>query len=285
MSDTFKSNFKVQDKQMMSLSVYNVGFQKCTPGYQWGPGVRDHYLIHHIVSGKGLYEVNGKTYELAAGDSFLVYPFVPVVYRAGQDDPWEYYWVGFSGTDASTILRSTDFSRETPLIHQAGYSDQIKRQILHIYDARGNDLEHSVEMTGRLYTTLALFIKYRSRQEARKDSYQTYVEKAISYIASHYSYPISIEELASYVGISRSHLFRAFQTQLSVSPKEYLSQYRIRQACSLLAHSDLSVTAIARSVGFENSLYFSRVFHKIKGLSPTDYARSQTDVIKEESCQ
>ena len=140
-------------------------------------------------------------------------------------------------------------------------------------------------MTGRLYTTLALFIKYRSRQEARKDSYQTYVEKAISYIASHYSYPISIEELASYVGISRSHLFRAFQTQLSVSPKEYLSQYRIRQACSLLAHSDLSVTAIARSVGFENSLYFSRVFHKIKGLTPTDYARSQTDVIKEESCQ
>ncbi len=276
MEDTFKNNFKPRDKQMMSLSVYNVGFQKCGPGYQWGPGVRDHYLIHHIVSGKGCYEVNHRVYELKAGDSFLVYPLVPVVYRADGAEPWEYYWVGFSGTDAATILRSTDFSEETPVIHQAGYSDQIRRQILHIYEARGNDLEHSVEMTGRLYTTLSLFIKYCSQPKKREDSYQSYVQRAVAYIASHYSYPITIEEIASYVGISRSHLFRAFQTRLSMSPKEYLSAYRIRQACSLLKDSDLSVTAIARSVGFENSLYFSRVFHKITGAAPTDYARAHS---------
>ena len=55
MTDTFKNSYKVKEKETVSLSVYNVGFQKCEPRYQWGPGVRDHYLIHYIVSGKGIY--------------------------------------------------------------------------------------------------------------------------------------------------------------------------------------------------------------------------------------
>ena len=73
------------------------------------------------------------------------------------------------------------------------------------------------------------------------------------------------------VGISRSHLFRSFQTYMNCSPKEFLSQYRIKQACRLLKETDLSVSAIAYSVGFENNLYFSKAFRKQKQISPTLY--------------
>ena len=46
MNHNYKNSYKVSEKELVSLSVYNVGFQKCDPLYQWGPGIRDHYLIH-----------------------------------------------------------------------------------------------------------------------------------------------------------------------------------------------------------------------------------------------
>ena len=53
MEQDFKYSFKVPEHVELSLTVYNVGFQKCAPEYGWGPGVRDHYLLHYIVSGRG----------------------------------------------------------------------------------------------------------------------------------------------------------------------------------------------------------------------------------------
>lgn len=270
MNENYKNSYKVTEKELVSLSVYNVGFQKCDPLYQWGPGIRDHYLIHYIISGKGYYKLHQHTYELHAKDTFLVYPNTEVVYYAAADDPWEYAWVGFTGSDASMILTATDFSPEHPLIQNAPLGDAIHRQILHIYDARGNEFEHAVEMTGRLYTMLALFMHHASHSNTQ-NSANSYVQKSIEFISSNYSYAITVEDIAAYVGVSRSHLFRSFEAVLGQSPKEYLTDFRMKQACYLLEHSDLSITAIANSLGFDNSLYFSKTFHKQKQVSPKEF--------------
>ena len=147
---------------------------------------------------------------------------------------------------------------------------RVRIQLLHIYDARGNGFEHAVEMTGRLYTTLALFLKSSTQKETQLTA-ATYVQKSIEYISANYSYPITVEDIAAYVGLSRSHLFRSFELVLQQSPKEYLTDFRMKQACYLLEHSNLSITAIANSVGFDNGLYFSKTFHKKKGASPKAY--------------
>ena len=62
MNQNYKNSYKVTEKELVSLSVYNVGFQKCDPLYQWGPGIRDHYLIHYIISGKGYYKIKNTTF-------------------------------------------------------------------------------------------------------------------------------------------------------------------------------------------------------------------------------
>ena len=139
MNQNYKNSYKVTEKELVSLSVYNVGFQKCDPLYQWGPGIRDHYLIHYIISGEGYYKIKNTTFTLQAGDSFLVYPNTEVLYFADETDPWEYAWVGFTGSDASMILKATDFSTERPVIEHTPLGESIHRQILHIYDASGND--------------------------------------------------------------------------------------------------------------------------------------------------
>ena len=274
MNDQYKNSYKADAKDLVSLSVYNVGCQRCDSGYQWGPGIRDHYLIHYIISGQGSYTLNRKTHTLNAGDAFLVYPNTEVIYQADVNDPWEYAWVGFTGSDAAAILQATDFSREKPYIHAVPNGDEVKRQLLHIYDARGNSFEHAVEMTGRLYTTLALFLQSAKRKDTQLTA-AAYVQKSVEYINANYSYPITVEDIAGYVGLSRSHLFRSFELVMQKSPKEYLTEFRMKQACYLLEHSGLSITAIANSVGFDNGLYFSKTFRKNKGMSTKEYRSSK----------
>ena len=276
MSNNFKNSFKVSDKELTSLSVYNVGYQKCSPGYQWGPGIRDHFLIHHVISGTGFYVINHQKFSLSAGDSFLVYPNNEITYYADENDPWEYAWVGFTGSDAPAILSCAGFSPDTPVRRDNEHSATIARLLLDIYEARGSSFTSSVEMTGRLYTALAMFMK-TAEFHPRRDTSHTYAQKGIEFILSNYSYPITIEDVADYVGISRSHLFRCFKETVGKSPKDYLTDLRIRQACVLLRESDLSITAIANSVGFESSLYFSKLFHRIKGMPPRNYAGKHSE--------
>lgn len=276
MSDSYKHSYKVGEDFLNSLSVYNVGYQKCEPEYQWGPGIRDHYCIHHILSGSGIYTTGKVSVRLSAGDTFILFPGVELQYQADKDEPWEYCWAGFMGTDAASIIRNTGFSKETPYILKGTIpEEEIRNGLDEIYQNKGNTYESSVAMAGRLYSLLAVFMHYAQRTEPEKDSHVMYVEKAMSYIETNYSYPITVEDIAYYVGISRSHLFRSFQNYMRKSPKDYLSGYRIRQACHLLRETDLSVSTIAYSVGFENNLYFSKAFRKQKGMSPSEYRRAK----------
>lgn len=100
-----------------------------------------------------------------------------------------------------------------------------------------------------------------------------YVEQAQKHIEKNHSYLITVEDVAVYVGISRSRLFRSFKLYTGKAPKEYLSEYRIEKACDLLRETELSISTIAYSVGFDNNLYFSKVFKKYRKVSPSIYRR------------
>lgn len=278
-SEPVRSSYKVTGKELMALSVYNVGYQKCEPLYKWGPGIRNHYLIHYIKSGTGTYVCMDKEYRLSAGDCFICYPNTEVSYYADSKSPWEYAWIGFYGPDANLILSSTDFTRDEPYIRSVSRGKEIQENIHEIYRARGNEFSSTIKMSGLLYQLLSLFV-----EESSKDNFQStaqlYVRSATEYITANYSYPISIEDVSAYIGISRSQLFRCFDSVLGVSPKEYLTDYRIKQACRLLAETQYSMTAIANSLGFDNSLYFSKAFHKAKGISPSEYREQKSSGMK-----
>ena len=193
-----------------------------------------------------------------------------ISYKADKHNPWEYAWVGFNGPDAGLILNSTDFTPDAPYIRKEPHGMQIEELIRSIYNAKGNGFTSTIQMTGRLYELLALFVN-DAVTETRHSVAQLYVKHAVEYIVENYSDPISIEDVASYIGVSRSQLFRCFQSVMGKSPKEYLTEYRIKQACHLLSDTSFSMNAIANSLGFDNSLYFSKAFHKAQGISPSEY--------------
>ena len=171
MQDTYKHSYKIGENLLNSLSVYNVGYQKCEPEYQWGPGVRDHYCIHHILSGSGYYSTGKVSCRLSEGDTFILYPGVELEYRADRDEPWEYAWAGFMGADAASIIRNTGFSRETPYILKGKVPvEEIREGLERIYSVKGNTYEASVAMTGQLYSCLLCSCTIRTGRIRRRIS-------------------------------------------------------------------------------------------------------------------
>ena len=90
-------------------SIYFCGHEHCQPGHSFGPAVRPHYLIHVVLSGKGIFKHQGHTYSLKSGDSFLIKPMDSTYYEADRNNPWEYAWIGFNGQEIPALLNQTCF--------------------------------------------------------------------------------------------------------------------------------------------------------------------------------
>ena len=93
------------------LRVWHLGEEACRPGHSFGPAVRNHYLIHYILRGRGVFRTGGKAYTLGAGQAFLIVPGAVTEYTADAADPWQYAWVGFHGTSAPEWLAMAGATR------------------------------------------------------------------------------------------------------------------------------------------------------------------------------
>ncbi len=252
----------------LSVEIHHCGSEACIPGHSYGPAVRHHYLIHYIVSGKGIFKIDNKLYHLSAGQAFLIPPEKSVSYQSDEVDPWIYSWIGFSGDGCKKLLKNIGLSLETPVCEstspkQTGfYMDLIQTS------SRLKD--------GKEYAMMGNFLLFLStldyqKQEEQKETLNNYASKATDYIARNYAYDISVDDIAHFVNISRSHLFRIFKEQLGVSIQQYLMNIRISTAADMLSTTDYSIQEICFSSGFKDCNYFSKVFMKQKGLSPTQY--------------
>lgn len=270
--DTVKRQYSDTLKENLGLAVYNVGFQQCDPGHAWGPAVRAHYLIHLVTAGRGTFRFDGKTYSLKKGDLFLALAGRIVAYQADLEDPWEYYWVGFQGADAKRMLQLAGLSEASPVI-QVPKEGRAKERLLQIYEARGNTPAADATMVGYLYLLLGSLIRESAGQPGAYGT-QQYLEQAMRFIQYNYADNITVADMARYADVSRSQLYRAFMEQCGLSPHAYLQKFRINTACGLLRSRRYTVSEVAGSVGFNDPLYFSRIFRRLKGISPTAYQRA-----------
>lgn len=281
MAQVYKQSFTQYYTDNVELSIFNCGTERCAPGYTWGPGIRDHYLIHLVLSGKGYFHVNGHDFALNPGDLFLIKPNQLCSYSADAADPWEYCWVGFNGASANKLVSQLPFSEGTP-IHHTNRTDELQAILSRIYQERGLDACNEAAMVGHLYLFISALMKEtRDSDPHFSSSSSQYVLNAIKFIQFNYSHDISIDDVAKSVGVSRSHLYRVFMSNVGKSPIDYLTDHRINEACNLLRAGNLSVAEVAISVGFYDQFYFSRVFKKAVGVPPSKYLTLQEKPITE----
>ncbi len=269
-SSLVRNSYTIDSVGVSSLTVYYVGYEQCKPGHSWGPGIRDHYLLHHVRSGSGIYQVGEEVYHVKAGDTFLARPGNTIFYEADQQDPWSYCWIGFHGSECADLLAQTDFSVSGHVIHTY-FGSELSDILLNIYDMRGSTLADTLQMTGGLYQLMSCLIR-NSKNSARESFYkEVSIHQVAEYVSSHISLNFTIRDLAKHANMSQSGLYRAFMEQIGVSPMKYVEGQRMKRACALLRSTDMPVLGVACSVGFSNAQYFSRYFKKYMGISPSEY--------------
>ena len=271
------------------LNIYHCGMEPCKPGHAYGPAVRDHYLFHYILDGKGSFFVNNQHYPLQRGQGFLIYPEIITYYEADQSDPWHYVWVGFNGLKVETYLETAGFSQENPILTKRP-GNKLDHHLITLvqtaeeyYNTRYN-YGKTLHLQGFLYITIAEIIEnggHHRNAHTSGDLQDVYIRKALEFIKTNYSRPINVKMIAASLGLSRSYLTCLFKERLKMGPQEYLIQFRVERACDFLRNPLLSIGDVARSVGYNDPLAFSKIFKKVKGLSPSQYRQNHVLTSKE----
>ncbi len=255
------------------LRMVNCGIEDCSPSFQWGPGIRDRYIIHVVISGSGSFKTKNDVYELTQGGGFLVSPDEVIEYSASKDSPWSYAWVGFDGLASKTILNQCNLSSSNPVFNLSN-SDNFVLLIHNMLSCAQMKRGRDEMLLGLLYQFLSELIQVNGTDDLKtKESLQeNYLHTCLDYISNNYSTRVTVNDLSSFVGLDRSYLYSLFMKYLHTSPKEFITLFRIKKADELLQTS-LAINEIARSVGYEDSLLFSKIFRRYKGVSPTHYRK------------
>lgn len=262
--------------QESELTVLFAGESQTKPEHRLGPKVYDYFLIHYVISGKGIFSSQGEEYELGAGDSFVIEPEQLISYVSDETDPWHYCWIAFTGTQAAALVASTGVIPLQPIIHTKR-NRHIPVLFRHIQQAlRSKKANAQLKSIGYLHLLLGEYCETLSAStlagvvtEAESDRI---VQQAIHYLSTQYAEPITIELMAESLGYNRAYLSRMFKRHTKVTPVTFLLKLRVDKARLLLRERlELTIEQIASSVGFYDPLYFSKQFRRWYGVSPSEY--------------
>lgn len=265
--------YRANRKRFRDLEVRFCGSEICSPLHGWGPGVRPDYLIHVILTGRGVYRAGDENWRLAAGDGFLIEPQTLTFYQADAKDPWSYIWIGFNGENAPGLIRGLGLGGGRCTFH-TGRGEELRSIVLEMADHRSWTQADEYYDQSLLYRFFAvLFDDIEQAAPSQRQGKNAYVRAAVEYIQSHYYLPLRVSDIAAYVSVNRSYLYTLFVRELGMTPQACLTEFRLTRAEQLLETTDLTVEAIAMSSGYQDPLVFSKAFKKRFMMTPTAWRK------------
>ena len=275
--ETRKYRCLVENEHFLSEELYLTmcGVEACLPGKGFGPVVREGYHLHVIISGRGCLEVEGCHTELHAGQMFIEKPGEMTFYHADLEAPWAYCWMTFRGSRAAALVKTIGFEDGLNSI-------DCNIDPMRFYRVAERLLSHPEPTLSACFRRYSLLNEYialmlesasagqKNRSNPLLRGGADYMDYARDYIRLNYA-AISVADVASHLGISRSHLARLFKKNMDCSPNDYLKYMRMVRGAWLLTNTGLSIQEVSSSVGYEDQLTFSKAFKKVYGVSPKYY--------------
>ena len=190
-------------------------------------------------------------------------------------DKTEAYWVHFTGSNVKNFLKQHHIPLQQRVIYTGTsleYQNLFKQMILELQTCRIGYEEMLVLHLSQLI--LMIERKLLERNPAISTFVQEEIEYARAYFTEHYNEIINIEEYAHSRSMSTSWFIRNFKQLTGNTPMQYILNIRINNAQLLLETTDYNVTEISEIIGYDNPLYFSRLYKKQKGVSPSEYRKT-----------
>lgn len=271
------------NKTSNKLNLDECGIEKFHPGQRYIYDAPQYFVVHLVKKGQGQFKVDGKKYALKKNQGFIVQRGKTVEYVADEENPWCTYWIGLSGAQLDEIIEKTNVMHEAVLtFHPTSQAADLIYQICDRIKLGEQDLPDELWLNYKTYQFL-----YHFREEFSLNlisqtnqnnllNQKDYALIAQNYIMSNYTRDMKIAEIADFIGLSRSHLYRVFSEKYKKSPQQYLQSIRLEMAEKYLITTDLPIKEIASKLGYKDQLFFSRTFKKYTGKSPTAYRKRES---------
>ncbi len=245
------------------------------------PAARGHYvrringseqcIIILCVRGSGWVKVRSRRYEVLPGNIAVIRPGEAHTYGADEKRPWSIHWCHAAGLGVKYFTDSLGQSDLLPLVDMPAYL-----QIVPLFEEILADLTLGYSTNRLMAASMALghlwsIIATQGRPAGMDISSEDRVRRSVAYIQSQWRGKISIPEVARTCNLSTSHFTTLFKKTTGYAPLDYFLRVKIHRAAEIMNSTDRQLKQVAGDVGFADPLYFSRAFHRVYKMSPSDY--------------
>lgn len=257
-----------------SCGMYHLFTRPRLPTHR--PRGRLDYQLLYVASGKGHFYFNGVEEIIPAGNMVLYRPKEEQRYYYYGVDHTEVYWVHFTGSNVKNILRKYGIADDMHVIH-TGTSLNYKWLFLQMIQELKLGKENYEELLTYYLRQLFIMIHriIESKPRGKSPHLMAEMDSAVRYFHENYNKSVNIEEYAISHHMSVSWFIRNFKEYTGSTPVQYILSLRISNAQTLLDNTSYNITEIASIVGYDNPLYFSRIFKKQCGLSPSEFRKQR----------
>lgn len=258
--------------KIIASGNYNLSGKAALPVTR--PKGRIDYLIIYIASGKAhfFFKENQKETIVSAGYFVLYRPREYQKYAFYGKDNADIYWIHFTGAAVKELLKKANMMNNNHICY-AGFHAEYIRIFRKITAELQADNLYAEEMAVLQFRQLMIEISRANEMHKNPGNavIPEEIEKLIRYLKEHYSDEFVMERYARENYLSSSSLLRAFRKYTGNTPLQFLIDIRLNHAMNLLKTTDCTIGEISVMIGYDNPLYFSRLFSKHVGVSPREY--------------
>lgn len=292
----------MQHDELMSLKEtgqkgdFLLPYMVCTtilPDYYTSFPMHWHNEMEIVYVQDGEFEecIDLETYHVKKGDIILVNPCVLHSFRQIENKRTNFKSFIFNMnmltsniTDACSIKYFTPFLDNqyiSPIVISPSMSHYdellaVIKNLVEFYNKKPEFFE--IKLKSELYNLFHIlflhFFELESHETSIKDNTTRNIKTILDYISENYMNPITIDELADSVNLSKHYFMRFFKKYMGMTCIEYINDYRLNVATNLLLTTGMQITEVSTSIGITNLSYFNRIFKKKYNMTPKEYRRN-----------
>jgi len=269
----------VGESRVAPRTVYPLSGHPKGYAFDWQHGrILEGFALVYISSGRGTFESKPDfSTTIEPGHALLLFPGTWHRYTPDPETGWHEHWIGFDGEIARRWLRHRFFSPKNPVLKMNAEDTVLATFSRVMQSIRANRPALQQILAGATDNLMGLIYSAQQTQPAGDAPNANVIESAILRIQNEFGRDMNMKLLARELGVSYSWFRHTFTAHTGLSPHQYLLEFRLVRARSLLAETEFSIKEIAMQTGFEDEFYFSRLFRQKLNLTPSKWRSRSRD--------